>query len=102
MTAVKNRDEALKEAARLPLERENGVKRGGYAAAVYLAFGEIERLKEMRISLAEIREALESTGLLPANASQNTFRNAYRREKARRLNVKRTTLTLILDVARLC
>jgi hypothetical protein len=85
--AAKNRAEAITEAVNRLIEGENeigGARPARYARTVYLAFEEIGRLLEMRVRLTEICESFESSGLLPENANAHSFRDAYRREKARR------------------
>jgi hypothetical protein len=79
---------AIKEAAGKLIDQKSESERGLYARTVYLAFEEIGRLKDARISLAEICGAFERAGLLQENASPHSFRDAYRREKARRAKLK--------------
>jgi hypothetical protein len=86
--AAKTRAEAIKEAVSRLIERENSSGPCRYAETAYFAFEEIRRLRDLRISFAEICGAFESSGLLPENADPHTFGDAYRRERARRAKMK--------------
>lgn len=55
-----------------------------YARAAYTAFREINALREEGFSMAAICKVMERDGLLPKDASRDSFRRAFRKELARR------------------
>jgi hypothetical protein len=86
--ALKNRAEAAEEAVARLIDEENAIDIPGsdsYARTVFLAFEKIRSLRERRISFARICRSFEISGMLPENANTHSFRQAYAREKARRI-----------------
>jgi DNA-binding transcriptional MerR regulator len=55
-----------------------------YAKTAYTAIREISALREEGFSMAAICKVMERDGLLPKDASRNSFRRAFRKELARR------------------
>jgi hypothetical protein len=86
--AMKNRTDAVDEAVTRLLDEENSIDSAdvkSYSRTVFLAFEKIRSLREKRISFVRICKSFEVSGMLPENASPHNFRQAYLREKARRI-----------------
>jgi hypothetical protein len=86
--ALRNRTDVVDEAVTRLLDEENAIDSAdvkSYSRTVFLAFEKIRLLREKRISFVRICKSFEVSGMLPENASPHNFRQAYLREKARRI-----------------
>jgi hypothetical protein len=86
--ALKNCTDAVDEAVMRLLDEENAIDSAdlkSYSRTVFLAFEKIRSLREKRISFVRICKSFEVSGMLPENAKPHNFRQAYLREKARRI-----------------
>jgi hypothetical protein len=85
---LKNRKEALEEAVNRLLEEESAVDSTDpyrYAKTVFWAFDEIRFLLEKGVKFVRICKAFEISGMLPENSSAHSFRQAFHRERKRRV-----------------
>jgi hypothetical protein len=92
--ALKNRAEAAEEAVERLIDEENAIDSHGadsYSRTVFLAFEKIRSLRERRVSFARICRSFEISGMLPENANPHSFRQAYARERARRIKTGNDT-----------